>query len=620
MYLFFISLSRIFHAEKSGALDDLSSSELVSKLVDGEINLNDNLYSPSIFKTWSSLKKILLHLGNNFPVKDFFISNEEGGTAGPYSLEDFLNKISKNRNFFDRFWINNPISKDWTHVGDFLILLLDYEWTSNTDSQSKIENEPEEEGDVEENFQSFQSHEDDAPQEIHILDRMIAESSEFKELSSSLDGFNLWDLFHINTHEVHNERMLLWLLKENKSHNLRDFFLRRWLILILHNDRLNKIVLQRSLNPLNIEYARVVESKIISQKKIFINGRERRLDLFIDLKTLRQDDWVIIIEIKIETNDSPDQLKDYRQWLNENFPDHKKLTIFLYDENLPQNLPTGEDPYWLKTTFTDIRKVIKEALKEKKGLIPLRERSFIEQYLENLPPLAPEGKAENLDELTHSIFGKYSRGVQYVIDAGLTDQNNLNSWQRHALFFAEERKKEFSLLKIQNERKFLHKQLAHDLLSQDWFPESSKIEDLIVFNAYDYGIDLIELMINSETEWRDSISSTHLAVFIQLYYGNYQGNSCFRLRIRVPEQPGFEEQRNILINDFFGQINPSNYGGNQGTSQSTGLIYNKVLSYEQHTDLFVLSRTIIKSFHEIWSEDENFNMAMGAILSANESS
>ena len=54
--------------------------------------------------------------------------------------------------------------------------------------------------------------------------------------------------------------MLLWLLKENKSHNLGDFFLRRWLILVLHNDRLKEKTIQRSLNPLNIEYARVVES------------------------------------------------------------------------------------------------------------------------------------------------------------------------------------------------------------------------------------------------------------------------------------------------------------------------------------------------------------------------
>ena len=160
--------------------------------------------------------------------------------------------------------------------------------------------------------------------------------------------------------------MLLWLLKENKSHNLGDFFLRRWLILVLHNDRLKEKTIQRSLNPLNIEYARVVESKIISQKKIFINGRKRRLDLFIDLKTLRQDDWVIIIEIKVAAAATDNQLKDYRQWLNENYPKHKKLTIFLYDDNEEHELPPNEDLYWLKTTFSDIRKVIKDALIEKK--------------------------------------------------------------------------------------------------------------------------------------------------------------------------------------------------------------------------------------------------------------
>ena len=43
---------------------------------------------------------------------------------------------------------------------------------------------------------------DDIPAEIKILDQMIAESSEFKKLSSSLSGFNLWELFDIETAEV----------------------------------------------------------------------------------------------------------------------------------------------------------------------------------------------------------------------------------------------------------------------------------------------------------------------------------------------------------------------------------------------------------------------------------
>ena len=67
-------------------------------------------------------------------------------------------------------------------------------------------------------------------------------------------------------------------------------------------------------------------------------------------------------------------MKDYRQWLNENYPNHKKLTIFLYDDNEEHELPPNEDLYWLKTTFSDIRKVIKDALIEKKGLIPFREK------------------------------------------------------------------------------------------------------------------------------------------------------------------------------------------------------------------------------------------------------
>ena len=107
---------------------------------------------------------------------------------------------------------------------------------------------------------------------------MIAESSEFKKLSSSLSGFNLWELFDIETAESFNEKMLLWLLNENESHNLGDFFLRRWLILVLHKDLNSQHRYKRPLNALNIEYARVVDSSIESQKDTN-KWRTRYLDL-----------------------------------------------------------------------------------------------------------------------------------------------------------------------------------------------------------------------------------------------------------------------------------------------------------------------------------------------------
>jgi hypothetical protein len=582
---------------------------VIEKLFIQEFSLMDSVYCENISNIWTTLHNIFIKLFPDEWSSNIYVSPGNGKTSGPFTIDDCLIKANSDEGFWNGFLLYNHEAKQWQSFKKFLTEFLLLKSTNDENC---------EEGDVDENYVNktgfTDTNEKDAPSEIKVLDRMIAESSEFNQLSSSLSAFNLWDFFKINTSESQNERMLLWLLKENKSHNLGDFFLRRWLILILHNDFNLELNNQRSLNPLNIEYARVVESKIISQKRINVNGKTRILDLFLDLKTLRQEDWVIIIEIKVDSFDHKDQLKDYRQWLNEHYPKHKKLTVFLYDENCPQSLPEDEEPHWLKTTFSDIRKVLKEALIEKKGIVPLREKSFIEQYLENLPPLAPEGKSENLDELTHALFGHYSSGIKYAIMANNQKIENLSSWQLHARYFVQERKKEFFLLAKQNETNFLKKQLSHDLSCGSWFPNTTQLPDLIVFNPNDYGIDLVSLMVDNDSKWSDSISINHLSVYIHLFHGTYQGHSRFRLRIRVPEQNGFEEKRNDLINDFFGQINPSNYGGNHVTNKSSGLIYNKVLNYESSENLFTLSHSIVKSLYEIWCEDDNFLMAINAIL------
>ncbi len=586
-----------------------SVTELIDKLHKREFSLIDFVYCEDISEIWIPIHEFIIKFYPQICNDKIYISTGDGSIEDPVYFDKLINKILSDKRFVDQYLLYNEEEKNWQLFKDFLI--------SHTISQVKQPaNEINEKSisSVQSEDSEFLTEIDDIPAEIKILDQMIAESSEFKKLSSSLSGFNLWELFDIETAETFNEKMLLWLLNENESHNLGDFFLRRWLILILHKDLNSQHRYKRPLNALNIEYARVVDSSIESQKMIQINGRTRYLDLFIDLKTLRQEDWVIIIEIKVGTHDHENQLSDYRQWLKETYPNHKKLTIFLYDENLKQQLPDDEDRYWPKTTFSDVRNVIKEALNEKKGLIPFREESFIEQYMENLPPLAPEGKSENLADLTHKLFGNYSKGILYANDANKKEDDELDSWQIHAKHFVRERKKEFLLLEKQDEYRFVRNELINILKSKEWFPETSNIRDIVTYSQGEWGVDLVDLMKENDSKWKESVHSEHLRVYLHLFWGTYQREARFRLRLRIPAQENFIEERNNLIKDFFSQVNPSNYGGNNATNEATGLIYNKVLDYENSDNLFTLCRSIISSFKEIWCDPEDFSMALDAIF------
>lgn len=602
-------LTKIYFNNSGERKGPYSVTELIDKLHNREFSLIDFVYCEDISEIWIPIHEFIIKFYPQISNVKLYISTGDGSIEDPVYFDKLINKILSDKRFVDQYLLYNKEEKTWQLFKDFLI--------SHMNSQVKqpaIEINEKSISNVQSEDSEFLTEIDDIPAEIKILDQMIAQSSEFKKLSSSLSGFNLWELFDIETAESFNEKMLLWLLNENESHNLGDFFLRRWLILILHKDLNSQHRYKRPLNALNIEYARVVDSSIESQKMIQINGRTRYLDLFIDLKTLRQEDWVIIIEIKVGTHDHENQLSDYRQWLKETYPNHKKLTIFLYDENLKQQPPEDEDRYWLKTTFSDVRNVIKEALNEKKGLIPFREESFIEQYMENLPPLAPEGKSENLAELTHKLFGNYSKGIQYANDANKKEDDELDSWQIHAKNFVRERKKEFLLLEKQDEYRFVRNELVSILKSKEWFPETSNIRDIVTYTQGEWGVDLVDLMKENDSKWKESVHSEHLRVYLHLFWGTYQREARFRLRLRIPEQENFTEKRNNLIKDFFSQVNPSNYGGNNATSEATGLIYNKVLDYENSDNLFTLCRSIISSFKEIWCDPEDFSMAMDAIF------
>ena len=110
--------------------------------------------------------------------------------------------------------------------------------------------------------------------------------------------------------------------------------------------------------------------------------------------------------------------------------------------------------------------------------------------LKILPPLAPEGKSENLAELTHKLFGNYSKGILYANDANNKEDDELDSWQIHAKHFVRERKKEFLLLEKQDEYRFVRNELISILKSKEWFQKHQTFE-----------ISLLIPKVNGELIW-----------------------------------------------------------------------------------------------------------------------
>lgn len=542
-----------------------------------------------------------------------------GASDGPFKLPEIVSFLESGRYKLDTYGYCKVASRKWETLETILLFFYsDIEWDTEEDNSSesftsssleiapetfplkRVENLP---------YDNIGGR----PTEVQSLDSMLAHSKEFHELTENLSVFNLWKVLNIRNRELYHEKALTWMFDQKGSHGLGSAFLRNWLIDVLeHNQNSKYVVKTDSLGPINLDYA-VFKSVVETQRAIQVDGQPKRLDLLFIIESMKQGKWAIMVELKVRHVVSDTQLSSYRNWMEEVFPDHQRLLVLLYDQsqdgNEPRNWPQQKErEFWIPATFSKLKNCIRETLSSNQSRIPSRETSFIEQYLENLPPLAPDINLDKVESLTHRIFGRFYSGIQYAITAKDTSKRNREYWQTQVVHFMGNYPYEFRLLGECTEWKFLKKELIHRLEHSDWFP---KLEDYNDF--FDQGVDYC--IIFQESENLPKPEDEHLNVRFQLYYGSKDNLPCLRLRIRVEKNPNFFEERQNLIQDFFGQVHPyePNYGGRDMVHRETGLIYNKALQSGSYSDLFQQVDALMSSFRAIW-HSEQFLAARKAIF------
>jgi hypothetical protein len=367
------------------------------------------------------------------------------------------------------------------------------------------------------------------------------------------------------------------LFNLKSSHKLGDTILRRWLIRILQDDQ--EI---RDLNPVNIEYLNIVEMKIEREWEFNTTaGKFRKIDFVITLKTEKQKTWWIVIEVKIKADLSTSQLEDYREGVNRIAPsDDYKLYVILFDKKNKPDISPGEKPHWIEATFTQLRQVLFEIRDENDKNLSAREKDFIDQYLEILPPLAHEGSSgENSEELSHKIYAEYWRGIEFARNPG--NYYLSGKWIEHARLLYSKHATAFSRLPPRKDI-VVRKRLRFLFLEK--YP-SFDVRAFITTKSGDRtkGINLTFLAGKTEIEG-NPIYLARIDIF--------QDSRLAKLRIRL--SPEYNVQNSTIATDKLDALR--NASGSQNHSEN--LILN--MDLEQKSDLnnhlFHRADNILKKF------------------------
>ena len=145
-----------------------------------------------------------------------------------------------------------------------------------------------------------------------LYDRLLKDE-DFDKLDLGLKNPNIFQILRITKNEIRHSNFLSWLLDPNQSHKLGDIFLKRFLREVFSSDKFG------DLDQVDVEG--------MDLSKVEIQREWKNIDILIKLENV-----VVCVENKVLSKEHSDQLRRYKEIIENQFPNHHQTFVFLTPE------------------------------------------------------------------------------------------------------------------------------------------------------------------------------------------------------------------------------------------------------------------------------------------------
>lgn len=200
--------------------------------------------------------------------------------------------------------------------------------------------------------------------------------------------FNLFDVLKASRNEIRHSNVLAWLLDASENHEIGDIFIKN---------------LFRNLVKDNKVYQNDIFRLLLLDFYSFSIYREWNN---IDILMLSDDEKIAIaIENKIGSHEHDDQLKRYKDILNQNYSDYKKIFIYLTPEG---ECPSDTD--WDILTYETVVENL-EYIRDRVELLP-DVRLMINNYIDTIRRDIVDDT--QLIDICNKIYNKHKKALDLI--------------------------------------------------------------------------------------------------------------------------------------------------------------------------------------------------------------
>ena len=141
----------------------------------------------------------------------------------------------------------------------------------------------------------------------------LLKDEDFDKLDLGLKNPNIFQILRITKNEIRHSNFLSWLLDPNESHKLGDIFLKRFLREVFSSDKFGDID--------------QVDVEGMDLSKVEIQREWKNIDILIKLENV-----VVCVENKVLSKEHSNQLKRYKEIIENQFPNHHQTFVYLTPE------------------------------------------------------------------------------------------------------------------------------------------------------------------------------------------------------------------------------------------------------------------------------------------------
>ncbi len=226
--------------------------------------------------------------------------------------------------------------------------------------------------------------------QMEALEKFIINNKDLEVLEAKISRFNIFEAIGMVRREIKHSNFIAFLLDPSQKHLLGDIFLKRVLTHI-------------SLNAENLPLSSI-EIAIANFNDAEVKREWKHIDLLIYSQINK---CVCVFENKVDSSERPNQLENYENTVDREFPDYKKVFIYLTKEG-----DSASRDNWVVLSYKDLVDIFDAIGNERKSMISediyLSIRHYIDLVRKHL--LGESGIAD----LCRNIYRQHRMAIEII--------------------------------------------------------------------------------------------------------------------------------------------------------------------------------------------------------------